>query len=142
MDNTLRKVQTLRVYLATLQEYTTPSLERGLASRGGFHGAGSRFGAVRSWLLPEILLCLNRNDDTPLFIVVTKSSEAVNATLQELDKWLEEHEQEIVQQEVSTSLRALQRAASRLTNRADKSSAHRAVSQLQKIFDMKRRAAS
>lgn len=142
MDQTLRKVKILRSYLATLKEYTTPSFDVDSPVRGGIHGAGSRLGTVRSWLLPEILLCLNRTDDVALFLVVQNTGEVVHATLDELDKWLQEHEQEIVQSEVRTHLRALQRYASRLSNKGDKSNAHRAVSQLQKAFGVDRKASA
>lgn len=140
MDQTLHKVQVLRAYLVALKEYTTPSSLHvdSPVVRGGIHGAGSRLGAVRSWLLPEILLCLNRTDDRPLFFVVTKSGELVHATLVELDKWLEEHEQEIVQQEIKRSLRALQSYASRLPNKADTSKAHKAVAVLEQVFKTRR----
>lgn len=142
MDQTLRKVKILRSYLATLQEFTRPSFDVDSPVRGGIHGAGSRLGTVRSWLMPEILLCLNRTDDKALFLVLSSTGEVVHATLDELDRWLAEHDREIVHAEVSAYLRSLQRYASRLPNRNDKSSAHKAVSQLRRAFDLNDRKAA
>ena len=136
-DATIGKVQVLRAYLVALQEYTTPTLNVDSPVRGGVHGAGSRFGTVRSWLMPEILLCLDRTDSIPLFFV-TRAGERVDVTLEGLDAWLEDHGQEVVQRDVSNALRVLESSASRLSNPNDKSNAHKAVASLRRSFGLKR----
>jgi len=138
-DRTIGKVQVLRTYLAALQEYTTPTLNVDSPVRGGVHGAGSRFGAVRSWLMPEILLCLDRTDSIPLFVVISATSERVDATLEGLDGWLDGRGQEVVLRDVSNALRVLESSASRLTNQADKSNAHKAVAGLRRSFGVTKR---
>lgn len=134
-DGTIGKVQVLRAYLVALQLHTTPTLNVNLPVPGGVHGTGSRLGAVRSWLLPEILLCLDRTDSKPLFFV-TRTGEVVQlfGTLVELDAWLEDHRQEIVMRDVSNALKVLERSASRLPNRVDKSGAHKAIASLRRSF--------
>jgi len=127
------KVLVLRAYLAALQEFSTPTLNVNSPVRGGVHGSGSRLGGLRSWLMPEVLLCLDRTDTVPLFLV-TREGERVYATLDGLDAWLEAREQEIVQREISNSLRVLERSGSRLTNTSDKSVASKAVAQLRRVL--------
>lgn len=130
-----RKVQVLRTYLAAREEYTTPSLLNvDLPVRGGVHDAGSRLSTLHRWLMPDVMLCLDRSESVAIFVMVVKTQETFAATITGIDKWLETQEKITSLEEMDEALQALQKAASRLENNVDKSNAHKALNTLRRTL--------
>jgi len=132
---TVHKVRSLRAYLVAFKEFTTPSFNVDMPIRGGVHASGSRFTRLANWLMPDVLLVLDRNESNPVFIMVMESGEILDATISGVDSWLEAHSQEIVKQDTSAALQVLWKSASRLPNRADISASHKALNILKKVFE-------
>jgi hypothetical protein len=137
----IRKVQVFRTYLAAFQEYTTPTLNVDYPVRGGVHGAGSRLSTLHRWLMPDVMLCLDRSESVAIFVMIVSTRETFAATLEGLDAWLRAHEQQSVQQEIDESLHVLTRAASRLSSNADKSTAHKAINTVRRTLSQPEAAA-
>jgi len=129
---TIRKVQVLRTFLATLKEYTTPTLNVDNPVRGGVHGAGSRLGTLSRWLMPDVMLCLDRSESVPMFVLIQANNETFAATLEGIDAWLKAHEQDTVQHDIDESVRVLQREVSRLSDAGNKSASHKALNVLRR----------
>lgn len=122
-----------RQYLDALSEFSTPTFDVDSPARGGVHGAGSRMGALRSWLLPDVLLGLSRDESVPLFLI-TRRGERIYATIEAIDAWLSKYERENVQWEIGKSLTLLQAQVSRAASPADQSRAHKALNVLRDVL--------
>lgn len=138
------KVKALRAYLAKLQEVervdlfdVDPSF-----SRGGVRVDGGRLGALVNYCRPELLLHTSRDGSKAVFIVVTETAEVVDATLEALDTWLQVQARENESEDISKSLRVLQSAGSRLSNRVDQSQASKALNTLKRLLVEKRASAA
>jgi len=138
---TIRKVELLRAYLATLKEYTTPTLNVDTPVRGGVHGVGSRLSAIGRLLMPDVILCLDRSECVPIFVMVVPTKETFAATLEGIDAWLQAHAEITLQQEIDEALHVLTRAASRLGDPSGTSTAHKALNVVRKTLTQREAAA-
>lgn len=132
------KIIVLRAYLQKLQDVSKVNLFDVDPSfmRDGVRGDGSRFASVGRYLFPEVLFCTDRNDTRLLFIVLTNDATVLDATPEALDKWLERQERENVSEAVSRAIRVVERAGSRLSNKADQSRVSKAVNALKTSFKL------
>lgn len=137
-DQTVRKVKVLRAYLREFERITNVDFFDVDSSldRDGVRGGGSRFGQLTGFLKPEVILCTSRNDTKAEFIVITTLDEplSVEATPKALDTWLRGQGHESVPGEISNSIRVLQSAGSRLSNRDDKSQVSKAINVLRRFL--------
>lgn len=114
---TVQKIKVLRLDLSTLERYTDSSQIMVIPDSGSLHVAGTDWNNIQRYMLPEVLLRMDRSKTVPVYCILTESLEVIPTTLKDLDGWLRVNASEDRVQLAQQAVATLERYASTTNQR-------------------------